>query len=106
MQLRVENSCGRVSCGQTERVASVRPRRQTSGCQTDEVDPPAEARGNRTLARAWRGQKAFFWLGVARAWRGHGAGVARACPVPPGGLDFPTIHSPERVARREPTGGY
>eukprot|EP00661_Eupelagonemidae_sp_cell13_P018446 gene18446-biopygen6915 len=23
------------------------------------------------------------WLGVARAWRGRGAGVARACPVPP-----------------------
>eukprot|EP00661_Eupelagonemidae_sp_cell13_P025422 gene25422-biopygen22493 len=24
-----------------------------------------------------------FWLGVARAWRGHDAGVARAFPVPP-----------------------
>eukprot|EP00661_Eupelagonemidae_sp_cell13_P011517 gene11517-biopygen10916 len=48
-------------------------------------------RGNRTLARAWCGHGAGvaraignFWLGVARAWRGHGAGVARACPVPPG----------------------
>eukprot|EP00661_Eupelagonemidae_sp_cell13_P000852 gene853-biopygen6184 len=48
------------------------------------------ARGNRTLARAWRGHGAgvaramdILWLGVARAWRGHGAGVARA-PVPPG----------------------
>eukprot|EP00661_Eupelagonemidae_sp_cell13_P013621 gene13621-biopygen5038 len=43
------------------------------------------ARGNRTVARAWRGHGAgvaraigTFWLGVARAWRGHGAGVARA----------------------------
>eukprot|EP00661_Eupelagonemidae_sp_cell13_P024303 gene24303-biopygen11892 len=47
---------------------------------------------NETLARAWRGHGAgvardnrhFVWLRVARAWRGHGAGVARACPVPPG----------------------
>eukprot|EP00661_Eupelagonemidae_sp_cell13_P004146 gene4146-biopygen6857 len=44
--------------------------------------------GHRTLARAWRGHGA----GVARAigiflllgWRGRGAGVARACPVTPG----------------------
>eukprot|EP00661_Eupelagonemidae_sp_cell13_P022478 gene22478-biopygen2737 len=25
-----------------------------------------------------------FVVWVARAWRGHGAGVARACPVTPG----------------------
>eukprot|EP00661_Eupelagonemidae_sp_cell13_P010565 gene10565-biopygen4786 len=50
-----------------------------------------EVEGNRTVARAWRGHGAgvartigHVWLGVARAWRGHGAGVARACPVPPG----------------------
>eukprot|EP00661_Eupelagonemidae_sp_cell13_P010259 gene10259-biopygen9321 len=42
-------------------------------------------RGNRTLARAWRGHGAgvaraigMFWLGVARAWRGHGAGTSRS----------------------------
>eukprot|EP00661_Eupelagonemidae_sp_cell13_P012338 gene12338-biopygen407 len=36
------------------------------------------------VARAWRGRGAgyrhFFWLG----WRERGAGVARALPVPPG----------------------
>eukprot|EP00661_Eupelagonemidae_sp_cell13_P023303 gene23303-biopygen11822 len=57
------------------------------------VEPSVQwrARGNRTLARAWRRHGAgvaraigSFWLGVARAWRGHGAGVARACPVSPG----------------------
>eukprot|EP00661_Eupelagonemidae_sp_cell13_P000661 gene661-biopygen12161 len=48
-------------------------------------------RSTGTVARAWRGHGAgvaraigMFWLGVARAWRGHGAGVARAFPVPPG----------------------
>eukprot|EP00661_Eupelagonemidae_sp_cell13_P007908 gene7908-biopygen9114 len=35
--------------------------------------------GHRTLARAWRGLIRHFGLG----WRGHGAGVARACPVTP-----------------------
>eukprot|EP00661_Eupelagonemidae_sp_cell13_P008560 gene8560-biopygen1605 len=45
----------------------------------------------RTVARAWRGHgagvaRAFghFLAWVARAWRRHGAGVARACPVTPG----------------------
>eukprot|EP00661_Eupelagonemidae_sp_cell13_P015470 gene15470-biopygen11236 len=45
------------------------------------------ARGHRTVARAWRGHGAgvaravgHFLAWVARAWRGHGAGVARACP--------------------------
>eukprot|EP00661_Eupelagonemidae_sp_cell13_P023803 gene23803-biopygen14902 len=48
-------------------------------------------RGHRTVARAWRGHGAgvaravgHFLAWVARAWRGHGAGVARACPVTPG----------------------
>eukprot|EP00661_Eupelagonemidae_sp_cell13_P022260 gene22260-biopygen8737 len=37
------------------------------------------------MARAWRGLRQFLaW--VARAWRGHGAGVARACLWPQGGL--------------------
>eukprot|EP00661_Eupelagonemidae_sp_cell13_P009439 gene9439-biopygen174 len=39
------------------------------------------------VARAWRGRGAgymHFLAWVARAWRGHGAGVARACPVTPG----------------------
>eukprot|EP00661_Eupelagonemidae_sp_cell13_P024020 gene24020-biopygen7363 len=36
------------------------------------------------MARAWRGLYAIFWFRLARAWRGHGAGVARACPVTPG----------------------
>eukprot|EP00661_Eupelagonemidae_sp_cell13_P007165 gene7165-biopygen13549 len=30
------------------------------------------------MARAWRGLQAFTLAWVARAWRGHGAGVARA----------------------------
>eukprot|EP00661_Eupelagonemidae_sp_cell13_P012280 gene12280-biopygen9477 len=38
-------------------------------------------RGHRTVARAWRGLWAIFLAWVAR----HGAGVARACPVIPGG---------------------
>eukprot|EP00661_Eupelagonemidae_sp_cell13_P008763 gene8763-biopygen1622 len=38
----------------------------------------------RAMARAWRGPYAIFLAWVARAWRGHGAGVARACPVTPG----------------------
>eukprot|EP00661_Eupelagonemidae_sp_cell13_P010228 gene10228-biopygen22796 len=40
-------------------------------------------RGNRTLARAWRGHGACvaraignFWLGVVRAWRGRGADMS------------------------------
>eukprot|EP00661_Eupelagonemidae_sp_cell13_P023788 gene23788-biopygen10387 len=47
--------------------------------------------GHRTVARAWRGNGAGVARAighclacVARAWRGHGAGVARACPVTPG----------------------
>eukprot|EP00661_Eupelagonemidae_sp_cell13_P019560 gene19560-biopygen2509 len=39
------------------------------------------------VARAWRGRGAGyrpFLAWVARAWRGHGAGVARAWPVTPG----------------------
>eukprot|EP00661_Eupelagonemidae_sp_cell13_P007595 gene7595-biopygen1517 len=48
------------------------------------------------VARAWRGRGAGytrvrgkpppwrFWVWVARAWRGHSVGVARACPVTPG----------------------
>eukprot|EP00661_Eupelagonemidae_sp_cell13_P013221 gene13221-biopygen9549 len=42
-----------------------------------------DAWGHRTLARAWRGHGAGvtraignFWLGVARAWRGRGAGIS------------------------------
>eukprot|EP00661_Eupelagonemidae_sp_cell13_P023938 gene23938-biopygen2868 len=42
---------------------------------------PKRCWGNRTVARAWRGHGAGvaraignFWLGVARAWRGRGAG--------------------------------
>eukprot|EP00661_Eupelagonemidae_sp_cell13_P013362 gene13362-biopygen8014 len=38
------------------------------------------------MARAWRGRGAgrqlLAW--VARTWRGHGAGLARACPATPG----------------------
>eukprot|EP00661_Eupelagonemidae_sp_cell13_P022537 gene22537-biopygen23738 len=56
-----------------------------------EMVPPPPPWGNRTVARAWRGHGAgvaravgIIWLEVARAWRGHGA-VARACPVPPAG---------------------
>eukprot|EP00661_Eupelagonemidae_sp_cell13_P024857 gene24857-biopygen4447 len=48
-------------------------------------------RGNKTVARAWHGHgvgvaraTCHFWLVVARARRGHDAGVARALPVSPG----------------------
>eukprot|EP00661_Eupelagonemidae_sp_cell13_P012243 gene12243-biopygen1900 len=50
----------------------------------------SHAAGRGPHAAAWRGQ-GVAWRGlrqlltwVARAWRGHGAGMARACPVPPG----------------------
>eukprot|EP00661_Eupelagonemidae_sp_cell13_P017168 gene17168-biopygen21855 len=64
----------------------------------------AQSWGNRTLARAWRGHGA----GVARTvaiiglgWRGRGAGVARACPVPPVAnvLDIRKLHLPHFVIR-------
>eukprot|EP00661_Eupelagonemidae_sp_cell13_P018608 gene18608-biopygen17422 len=46
-------------------------------------------RGHRTVARAWRGLQAFFFAldgaGVARAWRGRGAGIS-CSPRLPGAL--------------------
>eukprot|EP00661_Eupelagonemidae_sp_cell13_P017645 gene17645-biopygen8346 len=36
----------------------------------------------------------IFWLGVARAWRGHGAGVTREFPVPPGDAPGWPHHKP------------
>eukprot|EP00661_Eupelagonemidae_sp_cell13_P015154 gene15154-biopygen9700 len=56
---------------------------------------PRKPRGNRTLARAWRGHGAgvaravaYIWLG----WRGRGAGMARAWRGQPplGALPGPT----------------
>eukprot|EP00661_Eupelagonemidae_sp_cell13_P023702 gene23702-biopygen22330 len=47
--------------------------------------PPEESKcalpwGNRAVARTWRGLQATIW----HEWRGRGAGMARAFPVPPG----------------------
>ena len=50
-------------------------------------------RGDRTLARSWRGHQDHFWLG----WRGHGAVMAQSCPVPPDPLDFEAPQAPQRV---------
>eukprot|EP00661_Eupelagonemidae_sp_cell13_P002551 gene2551-biopygen15589 len=65
--------------------------RATVAVKAEDVVPPPMRRrlrewhwprpgGNRTVARAWRGHGAgvaraigHVWLGVARAWRGHGA---------------------------------
>eukprot|EP00661_Eupelagonemidae_sp_cell13_P010136 gene10136-biopygen1738 len=64
-------------------------RKITSARSEQKNETPSK--GRRTVARASRGHGAGVaraighWLAwVARAWRGHGAGVARACPVTPG----------------------
>eukprot|EP00661_Eupelagonemidae_sp_cell13_P024552 gene24552-biopygen5942 len=87
---------GRALAGGRQRTIRVHAggtREQPCTLYWSQVDAPQphEPWGHRTLARAWRGHGAgvartigHFVVWVARAWRGHGAGVARACPVTPG----------------------
>eukprot|EP00661_Eupelagonemidae_sp_cell13_P014154 gene14154-biopygen5093 len=63
---------------------------QTRGIEKSGKSPGPQDSGA-GVARAWRGRGAGYrplfgvgGAGVARAWRGRGAGVARACPVTPG----------------------
>eukprot|EP00661_Eupelagonemidae_sp_cell13_P009872 gene9872-biopygen12266 len=57
------------------------------------------------VARAWRGRGAgnrhSFWLGW-REWRGRGAGMARACPVPPVRLGRPAAAAQTAQAAKFP----
>eukprot|EP00661_Eupelagonemidae_sp_cell13_P011550 gene11550-biopygen19894 len=62
--------------GAAVHVGRVGPHRRTSDSAVDRSVPTL--RGNRTLARAWRGHGA----GVARAWRGRGAGMSCSPWVP------------------------
>eukprot|EP00661_Eupelagonemidae_sp_cell13_P011613 gene11613-biopygen12424 len=62
-------------CGREEWSCPYPFRALAPGNWTADSHLPCPPRGNRTVARAWRGRGAgyrhFFWLGVARAWRGH-----------------------------------